>query len=241
MTDLSSPTISADEALGGGLAVAEIEDERDIHRRFEDLCRSYGFRGFMVMMMPEEGCLRLADVSLMTNWPAEAVRRFDEAGLLSGSPVVERLRSSTIPFVQETRPDRRGSALTELFGGLRLQRCLYVPVHDTHGQRGAVAFGGDRPVVSATEMWELNLVSGVLFNRLREMLVQRGRRRTGLSRRELECLQWAAAGKTTAEMARIMALSEYTVNHYLNRATRKLDSVNRVQTVAKAIRAGLIV
>jgi DNA-binding CsgD family transcriptional regulator len=41
-------------------------------------------------------------------------------------------------------------------------------------------------------------------------------------------------------MAKILDLSEYTVNHYLSRATRKLDSVNRVQTVAKAIRAGLI-
>jgi DNA-binding CsgD family transcriptional regulator len=30
------------------------------------------------------------------------------------------------------------------------------------------------------------------------------------------------------------------VNHYLNRATRKLDAVNRVQAVVKAIRAGLL-
>jgi len=30
------------------------------------------------------------------------------------------------------------------------------------------------------------------------------------------------------------------VNHYLNRATRKLDTANRTQAVAKALRIGLI-
>lgn len=83
-------------------------------------------------------------------------------------------------------------------------------------------------------------MAGILFSKLAEVR-ERGRRGSGsLSRREVECLRWAAAGKTTSEMARILALSEYTVNHYLNRATRKLDSVNRVQTVVKAMRAGLI-
>ncbi|MFP3803129.1 response regulator transcription factor, partial [Paraburkholderia sp. SIMBA_027] len=54
------------------------------------------------------------------------------------------------------------------------------------------------------------------------------------------CLNWTAAGKTSAEIADILGLSEHTVNHYLNRATKKLDTVNRTQAVAKALRIGLI-
>ena len=61
-----------------------------------------------------------------------------------------------------------------------------------------------------------------------------------LSGREIECLSWVSAGKTSIEISGILGLSEYTVNHYLNRATRKLEAVNRVQAVAKAIRAGLL-
>ena len=41
-------------------------------------------------------------------------------------------------------------------------------------------------------------------------------------------------------IAEILTLSEHTVNHYLNRATKKLDTVNRTQAVAKALRIGLI-
>jgi DNA-binding CsgD family transcriptional regulator len=61
-----------------------------------------------------------------------------------------------------------------------------------------------------------------------------------LTDREIDCLNWTAAGKTSVEIAEILTLSEHTVNHYLNRATRKLDTANRTQAVAKALRIGLI-
>ena len=54
-------------------------------------------------------------------------------------------------------------------------------------------------------------------------------------------LHWrTAAGKTSVEIAKILNLSEHTVNHYLNNATRKSGTVNRTQTVASALRNGWI-
>lgn len=61
-----------------------------------------------------------------------------------------------------------------------------------------------------------------------------------LSKKELECLRWAADGKTSSEIAIITGLSEHTVNHYLIFACNKLNAVNRAHAVAKAIRAGII-
>jgi len=43
-----------------------------------------------------------------------------------------------------------------------------------------------------------------------------------LSRREVECLSWAAAGKTFSEIATILSLSERTVKFYLDVARVKL-------------------
>lgn len=63
---------------------------------------------------------------------------------------------------------------------------------------------------------------------------------SALSRKELECLRWAADGKTSSEIAIITGLSEHTVNHYLIFACNKLNAVNRAHAVAKAIRAGII-
>lgn len=61
-----------------------------------------------------------------------------------------------------------------------------------------------------------------------------------LSVRETEVLRWTAAGKTAAEIAQILNISGRTVEFHINSAARKLDTVNRVQTVVEAIRKKLL-
>jgi LuxR family transcriptional regulator, quorum-sensing system regulator BjaR1 len=238
---LSSIALSADPRIAKAMT-----READIRQALEQVTDAYGFHRFVVMVVPAKGSHSLSDSVVMTNWPKDFLVSYDAASLMAGSPVIERLRRSTIPFTYDTtlesrrRPDGKGSAVLSLFERGRLRRGVYIPVHDVRGTCGAVGFGGEREVVNSGELKELTFVAAYLFSRLSEIGEIRNRAPGGLSRREIECLHWAAAGKTTTEMAKILDLSEYTVNHYLSRATRKLDSVNRVQTVAKAIRAGLI-
>jgi LuxR family quorum sensing-dependent transcriptional regulator len=61
-----------------------------------------------------------------------------------------------------------------------------------------------------------------------------------LTRREIECLQWAALGKSEWEMSQILGISEHTSEKHLLSAKNKLGAVNRVQAVAEAIRRGFI-
>ncbi|CUX34022.1 helix-turn-helix transcriptional regulator [Agrobacterium sp. LC34] len=61
-----------------------------------------------------------------------------------------------------------------------------------------------------------------------------------LSEREIACLQLAGDGRISEEIAVKLGLSVHTVNAYLGSATIKLDSVNRIQAIAKAIRLGYI-
>lgn len=238
---LSSISMSAVPRL-----CAPMMHETDIREALEQVAAAYGFNGIMVMLVPAKNSRILSQSVLMTNWPQELLVSYDANSLMPGSPVVDRLRRSTIPFTYDTaldarrRSDGKGNTVSSLFQRVHLGRGVYIPVHDVHGTCGAVAFGGDRALVSTVELKELTFIAAHLFSRLSELRDMKHRAPGGLSRREIECLHWAAAGKTTTEMAKILDLSEYTVNHYLNRATRKLDSVNRVQTVAKAIRAGLI-
>jgi DNA-binding CsgD family transcriptional regulator len=62
----------------------------------------------------------------------------------------------------------------------------------------------------------------------------------GLSDRELECLGWAAQGKSAEDVAAILDRSVETVRVHLKHAYRKLNAVNRTQAVAKAMHLGLI-
>ena len=61
-----------------------------------------------------------------------------------------------------------------------------------------------------------------------------------LSKREVECLRWAAIGKTDLEISMIMSRSRATVRFHIKNASTKLNSVNRSQTLFKASQLGYI-
>ena len=61
-----------------------------------------------------------------------------------------------------------------------------------------------------------------------------------LSSREIDCLHWAARGKSNREIGDILGVSENTVRFHLKNAFRKLDVSSRSQAVSEALRAGLI-
>jgi PAS domain S-box-containing protein len=61
-----------------------------------------------------------------------------------------------------------------------------------------------------------------------------------LSPREVEVLEFIAAGKTAEEIAIILALSPRTVEFHVFSAMAKTNTTNRVQAVVEAIRSGQI-
>lgn len=61
-----------------------------------------------------------------------------------------------------------------------------------------------------------------------------------LNDREIECLQQVGNGMKSEAIGEQLNLSVHTVNAYLGSATTKLNAVNRIQAIAKAIRLGII-
>lgn len=61
-----------------------------------------------------------------------------------------------------------------------------------------------------------------------------------LTHREMDVMQWASAGKTSWEIARILGITERTVKFHFTSVFAKLNVVNRSQAVAKAIHHGMI-
>jgi DNA-binding CsgD family transcriptional regulator len=61
-----------------------------------------------------------------------------------------------------------------------------------------------------------------------------------LTDRERDMLAWAARGKTVADTAGILKISEETVETHIRNAMRKLDATNKTHAVAKAIYLSLI-
>lgn len=61
-----------------------------------------------------------------------------------------------------------------------------------------------------------------------------------LSDREKACLSWAAIGKSSWEIGRILAISENTVIFHIKNAMRKLGANSRTLAAFKAVELGLI-
>lgn len=61
-----------------------------------------------------------------------------------------------------------------------------------------------------------------------------------LTRREIQCLKWAAAGKTDALIAELMSVSAPTVRFHMKNAAQKLGAYGRSQTVRAATMLGYV-
>jgi DNA-binding response OmpR family regulator len=65
-------------------------------------------------------------------------------------------------------------------------------------------------------------------------------KRVDLNDREVETLTWAARGKTSAEIARILGLSKRTIDFHIDNARTKLGAATRVEAAIKAATGRLI-
>lgn len=125
---------------------------------------------------------------------------------------------------------------------------IVVPIHLPFGQIGAVSFEPpDRQKTDLSqefeqhadvlELYSRKFICGYVKVMMKQRTVQSDVR---LSKREVECLRWAALGKTDQEIATIIRRSCATIRFHIHNAAVKLDAVNRSQTVFKATQLGYL-
>ncbi len=125
---------------------------------------------------------------------------------------------------------------------------IVIPIHMAFGKIGAVSFNPlDSSITDLADLYKKHgdllgiyartfVVSYIQVMGARQALPSGSR----LSKREVECLRWAAIGKTDLEISMIMSRSRATVRFHIHNASTKLDAVNRSQTVFKAAQLGYI-
>ena len=123
---------------------------------------------------------------------------------------------------------------------------IIAPVHLPRGLVGVV-FWCSREPVGVEALFERH--AGDLHNLALKLVAThneaRGRPRNAtvpqtLTRREVQCLRWAAAGKTDGEIAAILTLSMSTVRFHLRNAAAKLGTTGRAQSIQIAAGLGFV-
>lgn len=223
-----------------------ISTEIELVGFLQRLSAHFDFRGFLLLSIPVITDKTIKTRIELSDLPHGLMESYDELGLLKNSLIFEALRRSTVPDCWSTSTvfDKRNSEEAKtaalLFAEHNITQAAFVPVHGPAGERAAFGFLGDRNKLTHTELGDLGVFAAHAYNIYCTLLNGIPEHAGLLSPRELEALHWAANGKTSSEIASILSLSEHTVNAYMNNAMRKLDCVNRVQLVAKALRMHLI-
>lgn len=114
------------------------------------------------------------------------------------------------------------------------------PVGQERGRSGLIAFAGDDIILDEAGLCETHARCFSLFGDVARQRKQDCARTPAMSRREIECLRLTANGHTSDDIAAALGLSVHTANQYLTNSTHKLNAVNRIHAVAKALRTGLI-
>jgi DNA-binding CsgD family transcriptional regulator len=165
-----------------------------------------------------------------------------------GDLLLEHIETSLLPVLWNGTEDSQTAEMADFSGFVRHLKPRLLPVC---GVGFPIRLGGmgNGYIVFVASYLDLTSEMMVDFHDrghqlMMDLLVLDERKTSSddmLSGREIACLQLAGDGLVSEEVADRLKLSVHTVNAYLASATVKLDSVNRIQAIAKAIRLGYIV
>ena len=235
------------------------QDVRRAAEAFHAMALSHGMRAAPAHDIADKRTPRDADGNILAlevlGWSDEKVW-WRNTRIALDSPITSACRFESEPFwvsakgFHTRQPNHYLNSidLTNFENRAMTRAAIVVPVHLPFGQIGAVSFNPlDRATTELEDVFlELSDAFGVFSRTFIASYVQAmgsaqalpsGSR---LSKREVECLRWAAIGKTDLEISMIMSRSRATVRFHIHNASTKLNAVNRSQTVFKASQLGYI-
>lgn len=225
-----------DIPLHAGPEMDRAINRTDFFRLYKSICRASGFEYFVLVQHTDRGS-RYDPVSsfLLTNIPDHERPALARALSDDKGEVHSRMHSSASPFTS-------GLSFESLTGEAEASSAncaLALPLHSPEGKRYWLMLAGKRPPPGRRELAELMLDAMRIFAKFHEKILV-GEASSQLTAREVEVVKWTSEGKTSAEIAIILGLSEHTVISHITSAARKLKAVNRVHMIAIAVRKGIV-
>lgn len=212
-----------------------------------ELSLELGFRHFVYALRVPTNFAN-ARLIILDGYPPEWVQRYFACSYHDHDPVMAYCSNQVVPICWSdlthalSGPSRHMMADAAAHG---LVDGVTAPVHSPQGELGVFSLASDaapeeaRRVALSALPW-VAMLAGHLHEAVRRVSGLRQQQTPDLSPRELECLRWAADGKTSGEIAQLLGMSERTVNFHLQNAVQKLDVANRQQAVVRAAATGLI-
>lgn len=187
----------------------------------------------------------------ISGYPSAWRQRYDAKRYLRIDPVIAHVLTSMKPVLWDEIP-RDTPEVHEFFedaARFGVVHGLTIPIYGRGGEISLFSVARESPPLPLDEQERISLaqriqwfathvheaVRSVVLTREGEPLV-----RGNLTARERDCLVWAADGKTSFEISRILEITERTVHYHLQNASEKLGVHGSRNAIAKAIALGEI-
>jgi len=199
---------------------------------------SYGLRAPWPLSKPK--------MRWLSNYPEAWKKRYLDARYLDIDPTVQHARRSQSPVVWS---DALFSGVPEFWHEAQshgLRHGWAQSAFDSCGVGGMLTLARSSDPLTPVELaenevkmrWLVSTAHLSLKRVLMPTLMSDPER--GLTDREVEVLKWAADGKTSGEISKILVISVDTVNFHVKNAVTKLKTTNKTAAVVRAAMLGLL-
>jgi DNA-binding CsgD family transcriptional regulator len=179
------------------------------------------------------------------NYPDEWNNLYNQAHFFEVDPVVTHCKRSVLPIVREEKTFKDSPNLWSLAQSFGVHLGWTQAVHDFQGVFSMLTLGRSKGAVTPEELYEKAGQVLWLCHAMHAAVAQTYAASPSinpakkLTSRETEILKWSAMGKTAADIATILCLSERTVGFHICSCFKKLGVNNKIAAVLCASKAGL--
>lgn len=234
--------------------ILQTDDPEALKALTSEILENYGFNAFSYIGFnppTTENVPYINSTFVQSTYPKAWLSQYIKNDYLYSDPIIAYAKTSLIPFRWDgeemyfnvTPAQKRVLNEGKKFG---IARGVVVPVHAPRGEFAIFAMASNKDARTIQLIWEtkktdLHLI-GIYYHAAvwENILKQKIQPTPILSPRELQCLQWAARGKTLWETSQILGISEGTAKTHLKAVLKKMDTSNKTHAVSKALVHGLI-
>ncbi len=208
---------------------------------FQGVLKRYGLHSFLITGLPVPQDSEWQRAILHDGWPSEWFTRYEAEGHFLYDPCAARSRVTAAPFLWHQLPTGSLTARSRLvmdeaaeFG---LKDGICVPIHVPLAGPAVVTAASDRVEVPPAAMPLIETLCVQVFRKVGGLERKKDDEDvSALTPRERELLQWSAQGKTSEDIACIVGIAKNTVENHHRNIREKLNALNIVHAVVKALR-----
>ena len=228
-------------------AVMDAASESDLKELLKKAACSLGFDQFVMGVEVNRPLIHPVQHAI-NGYTQRWQRVYSEREFLLQDPTLRHCKISSEPLVWSERMYSASSReLWEESKKYGVGHGVSIPIHEREGVKSMFNLARDRSIDDDPRELGVMLAGARVLATCAHFAMTKlivpglvRARDPRLTRRERECLIWAAKGKTAFEIGMILHIAETTAVFHLNNVIRKFNVANRTQAIAVGVAMGLV-